>query len=106
MSKVVKYTYRLRRYNYTHSQLNILDISVSFLGFFFEGGGRKVQVCPRAPVTLATPLITGFNRGVQIIFPEVYNNDGTEQGRIGNEKVICHVMGLGAPYRKFQSQLQ
>ena len=23
------------------------------------------------------------------------------QGRIGNEKVICHVMGLGAPYRKF-----
>ena len=28
------------------------------------------------------------------------------QGRIGNEKVICHVMGLGAPYRKFQSQLQ
>ena len=29
-----------------------------------------------------------------------------EQGRIGNEKVICHVMGLGAPYRTFQSQLQ
>ena len=28
------------------------------------------------------------------------------QGRIGNEKVICHVLGLGAPYRKFQSQLQ
>ena len=28
------------------------------------------------------------------------------QGRIGNEKVICHVMGLGGPYRKFQSQLQ
>ena len=28
------------------------------------------------------------------------------QGRIGNEKVICHVMGLGAPYRKFQIQLQ
>ena len=28
-----------------------------------------------------------------------------KQGRIGNEKVICHVMGLGAPYRKFQSQL-
>ena len=28
------------------------------------------------------------------------------QGRIGNEKVICHIMGLGAPYRKFQSQLQ
>ena len=79
MSKVVKYTYRLRRYNYTHNQLNILDISVSFLRFFFEGG-RKIQVCPRAPVTLATPLITGFNRGVQIIFPEVYNNDGTDYG--------------------------
>ena len=92
MSKVVKYTYRLRRYNYTHNQLNILDISVSFLGFFFKGGGgHKIQACPRAPVTLATPLITGFNRGVQLIFPEVYNNDGTEQGRIGNEKVICHV---------------
>ena len=77
MSKVLKYTYRLRRYNYTHNQLNILDISVSFLGFF-KGGGRKIQVSPRAPVTLATPLITGFNRGVQIIFPEVYNNDSTD----------------------------
>ena len=31
---------------------------------------------------------------------------GCAQGRIGNEKVICHVVGLGAPYRKFQSQLQ
>ena len=35
----------------------------------------------------------------------VTSYNGT-QGRIGNEKVICHVMGLGAPYRKFQSQLQ
>ena len=23
---------------------------------FFEGGGRKIKVCPRAPDTLATPL--------------------------------------------------
>ena len=30
----------------------------------------------------------------------------SSQGRIGNEKVICHVMGLGAPYRKFLNQLQ
>ena len=27
-----------------------------FLGIFLRGGGRKIQVCPRAPDTLATPL--------------------------------------------------
>ena len=36
----------------------------------------------------------------------VLNVYSVTQGRIGNEKVICHVMGLVAPYRKFQSQLQ
>ena len=46
----------LRRYNDTHDQLNIIDILLSFFRNFFEGGGRKIQVCPRAPDTLATPL--------------------------------------------------
>ena len=27
-----------------------------FFRNFFEGGGRQIQVCPRAPDTLATPL--------------------------------------------------
>ena len=27
-----------------------------FFRNFFKGGGRKIQVCPRAPDTLATPL--------------------------------------------------
>ena len=27
-----------------------------FLGIFLRGGGRQIQVCPRAPDTLATPL--------------------------------------------------
>ena len=59
ISKVVKYTCRLRRYNYTHDdQLNTRHYYYYdfFLGIFLRGGGRKIQVCPRAPVTLATPL--------------------------------------------------
>ena len=52
MSKVVKYTCRLRRYNYTHNHFNTRHFNIDF----FEGGGRKIYVCPRAPVTLATPL--------------------------------------------------
>ena len=58
ISKVVKYTCRLRRYNYTHDQLNTIDIIyiIIFLGIFLRGG-RKIQVCPRAPDTLATPLV-------------------------------------------------
>ena len=52
MSKVVKYTCRLRRFNYTHDQLN----TKHYIIIFFEGG-RIIQVCPRAPDTLATPLL-------------------------------------------------
>ena len=39
MSKVVKYTCRLRRYNYTHDQLNTRHFIIIVLDFF-EGGGR------------------------------------------------------------------
>ena len=56
MSKVVKYTCMLRRYNYTQDQLNTRHFIIIFLGFFLRGG-RKIQVCPRAPDTLATPLV-------------------------------------------------
>ena len=58
-----KYTCRLRRYNCTHDQLNTIDILLSFFRNFFEGGGgRKIQVCPRAPDTLATPLHKRLNK--------------------------------------------
>ena len=57
MPKVVKYTCKLRRYNYTHDHLNTRHFVIIFLEFFFFGG-RKIQVCPRAPDTLATPLGT------------------------------------------------
>ena len=43
---------------------------------------------------------------ISFTFQKNLKISGGGQGRIGNEKVICHVMGLGAPYRKFQSQLQ
>ena len=57
ISKVVKYTCRLRRYNYTHDHLNTRHCYYyDFFRKFFKGGGRKIQVCPRAPDTLATPL--------------------------------------------------
>ena len=39
ISKVVKYTCRLRRYNYTHDQLNTRHYIMIYLGIFFEGGG-------------------------------------------------------------------
>ena len=35
----------------------ILDILLSFfINLFWGGGGRKTQVCPRAPDNLAAPL--------------------------------------------------
>ena len=43
MSKVVKYTCRIRRYNYTHNQLNT---RYYFLGFFLRGGGAKFKFAP------------------------------------------------------------
>ena len=49
ISKVVKYrsTCRLRRYNYTHDQLNTRHYIRVFLGFFFEkGGGAKFKFAP------------------------------------------------------------
>ena len=52
------------------------------------GGGIKDMLSPHVKTwrnKLISPITPGFT-----------------QGRIGNEKVICHVMGLGAPYRKFQ----
>ena len=47
----------IRRYNYTHDQLNTRPYIMIFLGIILRGGGRKIQVCPRAPDTLATPLV-------------------------------------------------
>ena len=47
ISKVVKYTCRLRRYNYTHDQLNTRHHIRIFLGLFFEkGGGAKFKFAP------------------------------------------------------------
>ena len=43
MSKVVKYTCRLRRYNYTQDQLNTRhfnDFIIIFLGIFLRGGTK------------------------------------------------------------------
>ena len=40
MSKVVKYTCSLRRYNYTHDHIDIL---LSVFRNFFEGGGAKFK---------------------------------------------------------------
>ena len=40
MSKVVNYTCRLRRYNYTHNQLSARHFSIIFRNFF-EGGGAQ-----------------------------------------------------------------
>ena len=40
ISKVVKYTCRLRRYNYTHDQLNTRHYIMIFLGIFFWGGAK------------------------------------------------------------------
>ena len=39
MSNVVKYTCRLRRYNYTHDQLNTRHLNIIFLGIILRGGG-------------------------------------------------------------------
>ena len=41
MLKVLKYTCRLRRYYYTHDQLNTRNFNIIFVNFF-EGGGRKI----------------------------------------------------------------
>ena len=44
MSKVVKYTCRLRRYNYTQDQLNTRH----FLGIFLRGGAQNSSLPPGA----------------------------------------------------------
>ena len=46
MTKVVKYTCRLRRYTYTHDQLNTRHFIVSFFWNFFEGGGAQNSSLP------------------------------------------------------------
>ena len=45
MSKIVKYKCRLRRYNYTHKQLNARHFSIIFRNFF-DGGGAKFKFAP------------------------------------------------------------
>ena len=45
MSKVVKYTCRLRLYNYPHDQLNTRHFIIIF-GYFFEGGGAQNLTLP------------------------------------------------------------
>ena len=47
MPKVVKYTCRLRRYNYTHDQLNTRHFNIIFYKFF-EGGGQNISLPPCA----------------------------------------------------------
>ena len=46
LSKVVKYTCRLRRYNYTHDQLNTRHYVIIFLGIFLRGRGAKFKFAP------------------------------------------------------------
>ena len=48
MSKVVKYTCSLRRYNYTHDQLNTIDILLSVFRNFLRGGAQNSSVTPGA----------------------------------------------------------
>ena len=48
ISKVVKYTCRLRRYNYTHDQLNTRHYIRIFLGFFLRGGPQNSSLPPGA----------------------------------------------------------
>ena len=46
MSKVVKYTCMLRRYNYTQDQLNTRHFIIIFFGIFLRGGGAKFKFAP------------------------------------------------------------
>ena len=48
ISKVVKYTCRLRRYNYTHDQLNTKHYIITFLGIFLRGGAQNSSLPPGA----------------------------------------------------------
>ena len=64
MSKVVKYTCSLRRYNYTHDQLNTIDILLSVFRNFFEGGGAQNSSVPpgaRYPRYATDPIINNNN---------------------------------------------
>ena len=61
MSQVVKYTCRLRRYNYTHNQLNTRYFSIIFKNFF-EGGAQNLSLPPGASYPrYATALYAMFN---------------------------------------------
>ena len=59
---------------------------IIFLGLFFSGGGggRKIQVCSRAPDTLATPLAqrNSFINGIGLTeansLIHLLNNDDTD----------------------------
>ena len=57
MSKVVKYTCRLRRYDNTHEQLNTRYFIIISKEFFEGEGAQNLTLSP-VPVTLATPLRT------------------------------------------------
>ena len=70
-----KYTCWLRRYNYTHDQLNTRHYIMIFLGFFLRGGGRKIKVCPRALDTLATPLESTQDNDQEIIIKDNDNDN-------------------------------
>ena len=48
MSKVVKYSCRLRRHKYTHDQLNTRHFNIIFLLEFFEGGAQNLSLPPGA----------------------------------------------------------
>ena len=46
MSKVVKYTCWLRRYNYTHGQLNTIHFNIIFLEISLRGEGAQILSLP------------------------------------------------------------
>ena len=48
MSKVVKHACRLRRYKYTHDQLNTRHFNIIFWEFFEGGGAQNLSLPPGA----------------------------------------------------------
>ena len=68
MSKVVKYTCRLHRYDYTHDQLNTRQCITIFYKFF-EGGAPNLSLSPGAR----------YPRYAIVIHYTIITNDNTKQ---------------------------
>ena len=69
---------------------------------FFEGGGRKIQVCPPAPDTLATPLsmadkLAQFEATLaqyDIAIADVKRTNFAIDARVSNMEIVVMLNGL------------